>query len=297
LVLDRTFSPHRAIDTGVLLKFLEAEGSLGVGINHEVSLLRCWLELQLGIFPYGLFFSSLTRLNSVVLQASDIVNVEDHAGKEQEIDSDEDGFSLAGMQRQELLELQAGKVDGPGVTTDEDDPFAHCTPKPPFEWHPKVKGFFEFYTQQLALNQTHQQAETLSFPTNSGFHVPDLDRAALRQLKEDMKASDRSKRLRAVGAFTFDKKVSSYQAKSKSSIKLLYEAARSLTDPMISKAALLKLNGGLVSLLFEQHNSMTIDRRESLAFYLGNDVDLAKNLALPAEGKVYFIYGFLFFLL
>jgi hypothetical protein len=199
--------------------------------------------------------------------------------------SDEEELDIGALQKQDFLEQQALKANLIINQSEDDDPFAHCAPKPPFEWNPKVKGFFEFYSQQSSLESFNQQSDKYSFPSESGFYVPELDRVASRHFKEDMKASDRSKRLRALGAFNFDKKVSTYQSKMKSGIKLIYEAARSLTDPVISKAHLLKLNGSLLAMLFDQNRLMTLDRRESTAFYLGRDVEIARSLPLPKEGK------------
>jgi ribonuclease HI len=207
---------------------------------------------------------------------------------------DEDTCSVANwadfQQEDQILEQNESlaKENAAGTGEAGDDLFDDFIPREPFIWDPKLKGFFQCCQQADAKKSAEDQIALLPEPSDLGLAVPPLDRAAANILKSDFRSSDRAKKIRAMAILSWDKKVLGYQAKCRSSLKMLYEAARLLTDPLFTKRAMLHKIGTLISTTCSQAETMTVDRREAMAYYLHKDVDLARELPLPKENEALF---------
>jgi hypothetical protein len=172
------------------------------------------------------------------------------------------------------------------------DPFAIFEPSQPFEWDPKVQKLFDFCRQDSAKTAASSHVASLKNPTNLQLPCPLLDRSATKQFKEAVKGQDKLKKSQALAAINLDSKIMAYQHSTVDLMKLVYESSRLMAGEEVSKTDLLKVNSSVISLLYSMNSKFIHDRRESIAFFIDGDIELARSLPLPAPdeflfGKVY----------
>jgi hypothetical protein len=151
---------------------------------------------------------------------------------------------------------------------------------------------FDYCRQPEARKEMQQCLEQLTHPSNTQLTIPLMDRIAVKTFKEATKSYDSVNRAKAIAALSFDKKLSQYQEHVKSNITLLYEGSRLISEPIPSVPDLLKILSALITLQYQQNATLITDRRESGAYYLERDVEVATALPPPGEGDFLFDKAF-----
>jgi hypothetical protein len=208
-------------------------------------------------------------------------------------EEEQEDFDLAKLQKRQLAETKerqdTTKVGtGDFLPEDKSDAFAAYKPRPPFAWDPRVQDLFAFCRQKEAQKEAKVFLEGLQEPADLELPNPVLDRAAAKHFRDAAKGSDRTRRAQALAALHLDKKLSDYQTMVKGLMKLSYESSRILASKEVSKADLLKVNSALISTVYDLNGSLVKDRRESAAFHLDRDVELAGSLPLPVGEQFLF---------
>jgi hypothetical protein len=217
------------------------------------------------------------------------VSVEDSSSGEEE-----QGIDLREIQRANLeaarRSAEGTKVNEPEVVrkAGEIDYFALYKPDTPFVWEPRVRDLFEFCRQDSSKKAAEAHVNSLQEPSDLQLPNPSLDRSAAKHFREAAKGYDKLKKAQAYAALNLDSKLIEYQRTTLNLVKLSYEAAKQMAAQDVSLADLLKLNSSAISLLYKLNADLVADRRESIAFYLDRDIELARNLPMPeANGYLF----------
>jgi hypothetical protein len=165
-------------------------------------------------------------------------------------------------------------------------------PEVPVVWNEKVKDLFDFCKQDAAKRAARKHVEELKEPPGLQLPCPPLDRSAAKHFRELAKGQDKVKVTQALAALNLDTKLISYQKALKEQVKLSYEMARLLASDKPAVPELLRVCSSQISLFYAQNGEFVGDRRESAAFYLDQNVELARGLPMPEEKEALFDKAF-----
>jgi hypothetical protein len=266
-------------------------------VEREVPALSIGLKLPLVDGQHNLYLRiGLHQLSSTITEARAISSLQSNTEVNIEEGTSEDeneSFNLGDIQKANLLATAKNmEENNRSEETASSDPFARYKPEESFVWNEKIKGLFDFCQQDSAKVAARQHVEALREPSDLHLPCPPLDRSATKHFKDLVKGQDKVKVAQALAALNMDSKLVNYQGAIKQQVKLAYEMARLLDTDKPSVPELLRVCSSMVSLLYSLDSEVVGDRRESIAFYLNQNVELARGLPMPGEKEALFDKAF-----